>query len=72
MNKPIPQLLTTGRIALLLGVPKHRIKHVLETRPDISPTALAGRTRLYSRQAMARIRHELNAIDANRSGGDEQ
>jgi hypothetical protein len=32
------------------------------------PAARAGTIRLYDRQALALIRHELNAIDARRVG----
>jgi hypothetical protein len=32
----------------------------------LQPTARAGTLRLYDRQAVALVRHELNAIDARR------
>lgn len=63
-----PRLLTTGRIANELGVPLHRVTYILATRP-ILPTAFAGVLRLYDRSDVARIRHELNAIDARRASG---
>jgi hypothetical protein len=63
-----PSLLTSGRIAALLGVPTGRVLHVLATRADIRPAALAGRVRLYDRDALARVRHEVSAIDARREG----
>lgn len=62
----IPRLLTTGRMAAELGVPLHRVLYVLSTRPHIQPSALAGTLRLFNRQAVAMVRHELNAIDARR------
>jgi len=62
----IPLLNTPGRIAELLHVPIHRIVHILNTRHDITPTALAGRVRLYDSTALARIRYELNVQDARR------
>lgn len=61
-----PQLNTTGHIAAMLGVPVHRIRWVLATRPDIRPTAYAAQARLFNSAAVARIRHELTAIDARR------
>ncbi|MCC5830903.1 MAG: hypothetical protein JJU36_15765 [Phycisphaeraceae bacterium] len=64
-----PRLLTVGRMAEILGVPVSRVRYVLATRPDIRHCALAGIARLYDRQALARIRHELSAIDARRAGG---
>lgn len=62
-----PQLLTTGRIAGELGVPVHRVVRIVRTRGHIKPTARAGATRLYSREALAEIRHELTTIEARRS-----
>lgn len=65
--KRIPSLLTPGRIAEALGVPLPRVLYVLRTRRHIRPTARAGVLRLYRSQALAQVRHELNAIDARRS-----
>ncbi|TWU31731.1 hypothetical protein Poly41_59660 [Novipirellula artificiosorum] len=53
-------------MAHLLGVPPDRVRHVLATREDIHPSAYAGHVRLYDRQALARVRHELAAIAARR------
>ena len=67
----VPVLKTPGRIAVILGVPLHRVQHVLRTRQCIQPSARAGILRLYDSQAVARIRHELNAIDARRAARRE-
>ena len=64
----LPQLRTPGVIARELGVPLPRVAYILATRSHIRPTAIAGRLRLYDRQAVAMVRHELNAIDARRNG----
>lgn len=61
-----PRLLTPGVIAAELKVPLHRVLHVLATRLHIRPAARAGTLRLYERDAIAQIRHELSAIDARR------
>jgi hypothetical protein len=61
-----PKLVTSGVIAAELGVPLHRVLRVLRTRPSITPAAYAGNVRLYDRQTIARVRYELNAIDARR------
>jgi hypothetical protein len=61
-----PQLITPGVIAAELGVPLHRVLHVLASRGHICPSARAGTLRLYDREAVAMVRHELNAIDARR------
>jgi len=63
---PPPRLLTSGKIADELGVPVQRVLHILRTRPHIQPQAFAGNTRLFNREAMAMVRHELNKIDARR------
>jgi hypothetical protein len=66
------KLATTGRVAEILGVPKHRIEYIVRTR-GIDPRAVAGIARRFDDDAIARIRHEITAIDARRSlskGGD--
>ena len=67
----IPKLRTPGVIAHELGEPIHRVLYVLRTRPYIMPSARAGRVRLYDRQAVAMIRHTLNAMDARRGARNE-
>ena len=64
----VPRLKTPGVIASSLGEPLHRVLYVLRTRSHIEPAARAGRLRLYDREAVAMLRHELNAIDARRAG----
>jgi hypothetical protein len=66
--KTTPHLRTTGVVAQELGEPLHRVLHVLRSRAHIQPTARAGGLRLYDRDAVAAIRHELNAIDARGAG----
>ena len=63
------KLITPGVIAAELSEPLHRVLHILRTRPYIQPSAKAGTLRLYNRQAVAMVRHELNTIDARRAGG---
>lgn len=65
--RQVPKLITPGVIARELGVPIHRILNVLATREHIQPSARAGTIRLYRRDAIAMVRHELNAIDARRT-----
>jgi len=64
----LPRLRTPGVIAEELGESLQRVQYILRTRPHIQPAALAGRLRLYDRQAVAMIRHECHAIDARRGG----
>lgn len=61
-----PRLITPGVIAEEVGVPLHRVLHVLRTRPHIRPAARAGTLRLYDTRAIAMVRHELHAIDGRR------
>lgn len=63
-----PRLITPGIIAARVAAPLHRVLHVLASRPHIQPVARAGNIRLYSSDAVAMVRHELNTIDARRGG----
>lgn len=69
---PIPKLRTPGVLAAALGEPLHRVLYVLRTRAHIRPSARAGRLRLYDSDALAMIRHELNAIDARKAKGADR
>ena len=62
-----PKLITPGRIAAEVNEPLHRVLHILATRRHIRPAARGGTIRLYRRDAIAQVRHELNAIDARRN-----
>ena len=64
----VARLRTPGVVAADLDVPLHRVLYILQTRNHIKPSARAGQLRLYDREAVALIRHELNAIDARRAG----
>jgi hypothetical protein len=66
---PLPKLRTPGVLAAALGEPLHRVLYVLRTRPHIQPTANAGRLRLYDRDAVDQVRHELATIDARGAKG---
>ena len=63
----VPQLLTTGRLAVELRQSVRRVQYVLATRPHIQPSAFAGNIRLYDSRAKAMILHEINAMDARRA-----
>ena len=69
MRSPtVPALLTPGKMAADLGVPLPRVLYVLSTRQHITPSARAGTIRLYDRAALAAVRHEINSIDARKTG----
>lgn len=61
-----PQMLTAGKIAQAVKAPLHRVLRILATRRHIRPAARAGTLRLYERDAIAQVRHELSAMDARR------
>lgn len=70
----VAKLRTPGVLAADLDVPLHRVLYILQSRDHIKPSARAGRLRLYDREALALIRHELNSIDAwraSREGGTD-
>ena len=71
-SKQLPRLRTPGVIAQELGESLARVQYVLRTRAHIKPAALAGRLRLYDRQAVAMVRHECNAIDARRQAAENR
>lgn len=56
----VPSLITPGVIARRLGVPLHRVTHILSTRDHIQPSARAGTLRLYDAAAVEAVRKELN------------
>ena len=67
MANHVPQLRTAGVIADELGVPLARVLYILRKRSDsIRPIGRAGTLRLYSYQAMAIVREEINTSDARR------
>ena len=68
MIESAPKLITLGVIAERIGVPLHRVRHVLATRPHIKPAARAGTLRLFHANAVAQVRYEITLIDARRSG----
>lgn len=67
MQEQVPHLITASVIAAKLGAPLHRVQHILATRRHIQVAALAGRTRLYAKVAIAQVRYQLTAMDAKRS-----
>jgi hypothetical protein len=69
MPHTAPSLRTPGRISAELGVPIHRVLHILRTRHHICPQARAGILRLYGAEAVAQVRHEINKQDAIRGRG---
>ena len=68
-NTNPPRLRTPGVIAEEIGVTLTRVLYVLRTRPQIQPTALAGRLRLYDHLAVSEVRRELDAIESHQNGG---
>lgn len=65
---PAPKLRTPGVLAEDLGQPLHRVLYALRSRQNIRPAAMAGRLRLYDRDALEAIRVELARMDSRRGG----
>ena len=65
MLNQIPQLRTPGVIAAEVGAPLGRVLYVLR-KHGIRPIGRAGTLRLFDSDAAARVRYELNVIDARR------
>ena len=65
-TEPEVKLLTPGVIATKLNAPLHRVLYNLSTRSHIQPAARAGTLRLYHKDIIALVRHELNAIGARK------
>ena len=62
-----PVARTVGLIAAELLVPVHRVQYIIRTR-NIQPQCVAGNLKIFTKDDVARIRHELNAIDARKGG----
>ena len=53
------QLLTSGQIAVALGVRTHRVEYMLKTRRWLQPMCRGGRYFFYSRKVLDEVRKEL-------------
>ena len=60
-----PQLWTTGRIAEDADTSRERVDYVARTR-GIDPSAYAGSTRLFDREAVALIKYHLRKLNERR------
>lgn len=70
MVESLPRLVTVGVIASELKVPVERVRHIIRSRPHIRPRAYAGIVRLFSNEAIAQVRYELNRRAAHRAKGN--
>lgn len=64
-----PTLWTVARIAEHLGVPRHRVEYVIDTR-GIRPIGTAGIARVFDGSDVTLIASALARIEAEREGGD--
>ena len=64
-----PALWTVTRIASRLGIPRHRVEYVIETR-GITPIGSAGAARVYDSADVDRIGHEIRLIEGERPAGE--
>jgi hypothetical protein len=68
MSAQTPSIHSVGTLALLYGVPVHRIAYIIRTR-GIEPAGIAGNVRLFDEAAAQRIGSELQRIADDRRGG---
>lgn len=61
-------LWTVARIAEHLGMPRHRVEYVIDTR-DIRPIARAGIARIFAPADVSAIADALERMDAERQEG---
>jgi len=54
------------QLASILGVSVDRVRYILDTRYHIKPVVTVENMRFYRPDALAMLRHELNAIAARR------
>ena len=67
MSACLTPLWTVARIADHLGVARHRVEYLIDTR-RITPIGTAGIARVFDRRDIDLIAHELRRIDAEREG----
>ena len=71
MTSLIPRVWTPRAMAERLGVPTHLVRSILEDIPDVLPRAFADSVPIYTEDAFARLRHELNLLEAKEAQRDE-
>jgi len=59
------ELITTGKIAKQIGVPRNRVQFAVKYL-KISPYTNAGRYKLFKSDEVAKIREYLSQVDARR------
>ena len=67
MHDQVPTLITVGVIAEAVGVAPDRVRHILRTHEHIRPAAYAAHMRLFTSEAIAQVRYEINVMDAKRA-----
>ena len=65
VSPSLPKAPTIGEIARRLGVPHHRIEHLIQSR-DLRPVARAGNARVFDEATVEYLRAELRRIDHER------
>lgn len=64
------ELLTSKRLAELLGVTPQRIGWILKLCPDLKPKAIADGKPVFDSTVIPRLRYELNKRDARKREDD--
>lgn len=67
----IAKFLTPREMAVRLGVSVHLVRSTLEDLADVPPSGFADSTPVYDAAAFARLKYELNLLEAREGERDE-
>jgi len=65
------RFLTPREMAIRLGASIHLVRSTLESLEDLEPRGFADSTPVYDDAAFARLRYELNLLEAREGEHDE-
>ena len=60
----IARFLTPREMAVRLGVSVHLVRSIIEEMEDVPPRGFADSTPVYDEAAFARLKYELNLLEA--------
>ena len=67
----IARFLTPREMAVRLGVSVHLVRSTLEDLADVPPCGFADSTSVYDEAAFARLKYELNLLEAKEGERDD-
>jgi DNA-binding transcriptional MerR regulator len=66
MSSDLPVSLTVGVLAKRLGIPIHRVEHLIRSR-NIKPTSRAGNSRVFSESDLTKLASIVQRIDTGKA-----